>query len=74
MLSQNNARLVLVFIGVVGLVAVPIIIGGTDSLLTFSLLAGFLFSLILSCFIVGLPQHSRGKSTLTFHALALQQQ
>jgi hypothetical protein len=43
-----------VFIGVVGLVAVPIIIGGTDSLLTFSLLAGFLFSLILSCFIVGL--------------------
>ena len=42
------------FIGVVGLVAVPIIIGGTASLLTFSLLAGFLFSLILSCFIVGL--------------------
>lgn len=43
-----------VFIGVVGLVAVPIVIGGTASLLTFSLLAGFLFSLILSCFIVGL--------------------
>ncbi|MBW4967685.1 MULTISPECIES: hypothetical protein [unclassified Pseudoalteromonas] len=43
-----------IFIGVVGLIAVPIILGGTSSLLTSPLLVGFLCSLVLSCFIVGL--------------------
>jgi hypothetical protein len=43
-----------VFIGLVGLVAVPFLLFGTTELLTLPLLVGILFSLPLSTYVVGL--------------------
>jgi hypothetical protein len=43
-----------VFIGLVGLVAVPFILFGKNELIELSLLAGILFSLPLSTYVVGL--------------------
>ena len=51
-----------VFIGVVGLIAVPLLLIGESGLVSLSLLVGILFSLPLCCYIVGLIKVKVGKN------------